>query len=157
VVPHAQAQSYYDAGTFAPSFAVTYGLVNADPVTGFLIDTGNFALMGYDKYCSGHICKTWGQDRIVPMSEMINNIPTGPVTGPTFSRSNSNGSPSLGNGSSHSSNQTSDGISGPQSIVGLYQSLISILTSYYNFLSGTNSNSGTNSASVSKGGNTSRR
>jgi RHS repeat-associated protein len=51
VEANAQAQSYYDAGTFAPSFAVTYGLVNADPVTGFLIDTGNFALMGYDKYC----------------------------------------------------------------------------------------------------------
>jgi RHS repeat-associated protein len=38
VEAHAQAQSYYDAGTFAPSFAVTYDLVNADPVTGFLID-----------------------------------------------------------------------------------------------------------------------
>jgi RHS repeat-associated protein len=155
VEAHAQAQSYYDAGTFAPSFAVTYGLVNADPVTGFLIDTGNFALMGYDKYCSGHICKTWGQDRIVPFAEMINNIPTGPISGSTVSRSSSNGSPILGNGSSNPNKQTNGGVSGPQSITGLYQSLVSILTSYYIFLSGSSGNSGV--TSVSKGGNTGTR
>jgi RHS repeat-associated protein len=146
-----QAQFKYDFGTFSASTAVTYGFVAVDPLAGVAIDAGNFVLMGYDKYCAGHVCRDLSQSQNVTMGQIVSSIPPGKSFDYTLSNkvssNGSNGAPIWGvrnSATQPTNNNTSGGGGGgggsSSSLIELYQSLILALTSYISALSGNSGN-----------------
>jgi RHS repeat-associated protein len=140
----AQAQFQYDFGTFGVTNAAIYGLNLTG--TGAAIDVGNLVLTGVDKYCSGHTCKNLNQSQTVTAGQVLASIPTGRTadyTLPNRSSSNGTGGGPIWGVTSNSQQGTSNikgngsggGGSGSPSIASLYQSFISLLTSYIHVLS----------------------
>jgi hypothetical protein len=139
----AQAQFRYDAGTFSVTTAAIYGLNLTG--TGAVIDIGNVVLGGVDKYCSGHVCKNLSQSQNVTSAQILAGIPTGPKADYTLSNRPANGSPAGGPvwgqnpGASQASGNTKSGGGGggnsSPSLIGIYQSVVALLTAYVSALS----------------------
>ena len=118
------------------------------------VDVGGIVLAGRDAYCNGHVCKDFsgGQKSI---GDILAGIPKGPTVDLTltkpvlpiqgngapvspYSANNNNNnnrtfpriSPSSGN-----SKYGSGGGGASQQLIGLYQSLVSVLSSYVSTLS----------------------
>ena len=140
----AQAQFRYDAGTFSVTTAAIYGLNLSG--TGAVIDIGNVVLGGIDKYCAGHLCKNLNESQNVTAAQILANIPTGSKVDYTLSNNSLNGSAGGGPvwGQKQSTSQSSGNIksrgggsagSSSSPLIGLYQSLVSVLSAYVRALS----------------------
>jgi RHS repeat-associated protein len=129
---------YYE---LAKTGVATAGLFS-DPVGSGGIDAGGIVLSIKDPYCGGHVCKDFSGG-LKSIGEIVAGIPTGPIANPTIMPQAKGGSSpggSSGNGPvTHTATPQGGGGVGSgsyqQQLVGLYQSLVSVLTAYVSALS----------------------
>ena len=148
-------QFYFDFGTSMASTLPTLGVVAVSPEAAGGIDAGTLVLTGYDAYCGSHTCSNFSNSSSNAAEQVLQSLPAPNVEltlqGPQVI-SNGNGSPASysnmnANAPSNSNNSyrasapsasSGGGSASTQNLIGLYQSLVSVLTSYVNALSHNN-------------------